>query len=205
MQRLIYGLLLVAGLVFPNCLVPVAAERKRPELDGLIEKLRDEGTSNDAKLALLKIGESNRKAKAYVADRLPALLETYGGRGDSREDVAWGDAADLAGEFGVAGAAPILCKRIDLVTLPVSEGFSNRAAAWALVLIGRPAVPCAVGVLKKGTSIQRQEAAYILGNIGGDEAHRALQEQLRVESDPHGRYLIEQAIKQKPWSRKRQR
>ena len=209
MKFLAYGLLIVFALAPWVRVAPLATERKRPELDALLEKLRDESTSDEAKRALIQIVKSDPEAKAYVSERLPALLESYGGRGNRREDYTWGAAADLVAELRVAGAAPALCRKIDLVTTPevglsFFYNFVNRGATIALIRIGQPAVPCVADVLRHGTPLQRQEAAYVLGHIGTDDARHTLQEQLPAEKDPDVRRRIDEALKQQPWNPRHQ-
>ncbi len=198
-------LLLLASLIAAGArLRPVVAQENRSHLDQILAKLSDPETSNDSAIALIKAGESDSAAKAYVAEHLPALLESYGGRGDRMEDYAWGDAARVAGELSVTGAARVLCQRIDLVTNPmagisITYNFINRAAVCALIKTGEGAVPCVTEVLKGGTALQREEAAYVLGYIGGDEAQRELNAQLKREDDPEVRQRIQEALKQRPW------
>lgn len=169
----------------------LVAKQERPRLDALLRKLCDSSTSSDAEKDLLKIAKSDPTAKTYVVERLPALLESYGDRGNQDEDYAWGYAAALAGELGAVDAIPILCKRFDLRTPGWSNMTGDRPAVWALVLIGDPAVPCAADYLKKGTPERRWQAASILGHIETDGARRALQEQLLVETDHKIRSYIE--------------
>jgi hypothetical protein len=44
----------------------------------------------------------------------------------------------------------------------------------------------------------------VLGTIGTDDAHRALEEQLAVEKDPQVRRRIDEALRQQPWNPKHQ-
>ena len=194
-------LLLVAILALGGRLQTAAAQQRDTDLDRLLSELRVPSLSNQAKLALLQAMRSDPHAKEYVEQRLPALLESYGGRGNRREDYAWGAAADLVAELRVAGAAPALCRRIDLVTTPevglsFFYNFVNRGAANALIRIGQPAVSCVADVLRHGTPLQRQEAAYVLGHIGTDGARHTLQEQLPAEKDPDVRRRINEALGQ---------
>ena len=88
----------VALLVVGGRLPTVAAQQRRTDLDTLLSELRDPSVSNQAKLALLQATKSDPQATEYVEQRLPAQLESYGGRGNRREDHAWGEAADLVAE-----------------------------------------------------------------------------------------------------------
>lgn len=203
MKRATFGLLL-SGLC--SCAVAFAAtEQKRPDLDALLAQLRVRtgSASNDAKFALISRGKSDPEAKAYIAERLPALLESYGGGNDVFENMSWGNTAEVAGVLKVVGAVPILCHRIDAITTQVSGlsfsyNFMNRAAVPALIQIGTPAVPAVIGVLKNGTSLQREEAAYVLGEIGTPAATEALQQRLQRETDPKVRGRIQEVLKQGP-------
>jgi HEAT repeat protein len=202
MKRSIFGLFIILCLLCSASLGLAATGQGRLDLDKLLAQLRDYRVSNDAKLALLDRAKTDAAAKEYIAERLPALLESYGGGKDLRENGAWGDAAQLAGELKVAAAVPILCRRIDVATNLLGGGnftynFFNRAAVQALIRIGPPAVPAVIKVLDSGSSLQRQEAAHVLAGIGTDGAWRALEEHLQTETDPQVRRRIEAELNQR--------
>jgi hypothetical protein len=73
----------------------LARAEEDPHLDALLAQLRDSGASDpyQAKLALLDRAKSNRQARAYIAERLPRLLESYGGGTNIKENMSWGIAA----------------------------------------------------------------------------------------------------------------
>lgn len=183
-----------------------AGQQKRPDLDALLTQLRVRtGTvSNDAKFALINRANSDPEAKEYIVERLPPLLESYGGGKDLFENMAWENAVQVAGELKVAAAVSVLCRLIDLLSSPeagmgASYNFLNRAAVWALIQIGPAAVPAVIGVLKNGTALQREEAAYVLGNIGTPPARQALEERLPEERDTAVRHRIQEVLKRGPW------
>src|SRR5438445_82292 len=96
--------------------IDFASAAEDPELDALLAQLRDSRVTYHASLKLLSRAKSDRKARAYIAERLPRLLESYGGGKDQRENGAWGSAAEVAGDLRVVAAVPILSRRIDLDT-----------------------------------------------------------------------------------------
>ena len=80
--------------------VGLAPAAEDPGLDALLAQLRDSRVTYHASLKLLSRAKSDRKARAYIAERLPRLLESYGGGKDQWENGAWGSAAEVAGQIG---------------------------------------------------------------------------------------------------------
>jgi HEAT repeat protein len=164
----------------------------------LLSALQVEKTSNNAMQELLS-RRDDPEAKRYLAARVPALLDQYRQRNDGMPDLVWGNEARVAGEFKIAAAAPILARRLDMLTSPLSGGslgynFVDRAADSALIRIGPPAVPFVIEVLKHGNPLQREIAAHVLRYIGTDIAWRALEEDLPGEKDPEVRHRIQEAL-----------
>ena len=76
-----------------------ATEQKHADLDALLAKLLvpTGSTSADSKQALVDRANSDPGAKTYISRQLPAVLESFRGAKDGRENYAWGNAAQLAG------------------------------------------------------------------------------------------------------------
>jgi HEAT repeat protein len=199
MRRPVIGLSLTLTLLSGSLRSTAAVQATAADLEGLLQKLQDEASSNQATDELLKRGKADAKTLKYLADHLPRLLEQYQPTGDVIK-LAWGNEARLAGELKIAEAVPALCKRIDMLTSPKRGGslgynFLDREAVNSLILIGPASVPAVVDVLKHGTAIQREEAAYVLGEIGTDRAREALTDALEEETHRAVRQRIEEALK----------
>ena len=174
------------------------ASQGPPDLDRLIVALQNENTSNGAMQELLRRG-SDPEVRKYLVRRLPDLLNRYKGRTDGTVDDVWGNEARVAGELKIVEAAPVLARRIDMLTYLRGGGaqvynFHERAADTALINIGPPAAPFVIEVLKHGNPLQREIAAHVLRYIGTDVAWRALEEDLPGEKDPKVRRRIQEAL-----------
>lgn len=187
--------LLISGIVGT---IPVASQRSS-DLDTLLAALQNERTSNDAMQVLIKRGKADHEVRKYLAGRLPTLLDHYKQRSDGIPDLVWGNEARIAGELEIAEAAPVLARRIDMVTGPRSGGaqgynFHERAADNALINIGPPAVPVVIEILKNGNALRREIAAHVLRYIGTSAAWQALEDALPGEQDPKVRNRIQEAL-----------
>jgi HEAT repeat protein len=148
---------------------------------------------------LIKRGKADHEVRKYLAGRLPTLLDHYKQRSDGIPDLVWGNEARIAGELEIAEAAPVLARRIDMVTGPRSGGaqgynFHERAADNALINIGPPAVPVVIEILKNGNALRREIAAHVLRYIGTSAAWQALEDALPGEQDPKVRNRIQEAL-----------
>ncbi|MDR3678055.1 MAG: HEAT repeat domain-containing protein [Acidobacteriota bacterium] len=186
---------LLSGIV---ATIPVASQ-SASDLDTLLTALQGEKTSNDAMQELLERGKADHEIRKYLAACLPTLIDQYKERSDGIPNLVWGNEARVAGELKIAEAAPVLARRIDMVTGPRSGGaqgynFHERAADNALINIGPPAVPVVIEVLKNGNALRREIAAHILRYIGTSAAWQALEDAMPGERDPKVRDRIQEAL-----------
>jgi HEAT repeat protein len=187
--------MLLSGIIGIVC----GTSQNSPDLDAILTALTEERTSNEATQALLSRGNTHPEVRGYLARRLPTLLDQYKERRDGNLNVVWGNEARVAGELKIAEAAPVLAKRIDMLTSGPSGGslgynFLDYAAPEALISIGPPSVPYVIDVVKHGKSLQREIAAHVLRYIHTPEAWRALEEALPHEKDPKVRHRIQEAL-----------
>lgn len=190
-------------MLFGSVVSVSAGGAKHPNLDKLLAQLFDSNASNasyDARLDLFNSAEARPEAKAYIAARLPSLLEAYNPTTTPGGDLAYDNAVRLAGDLKVAGAVPILCKRIDLITnglggMSPDYNFLNRAAVGALIQIGARAVPAVVSVLGHGGPRQREEAAYVLAHIGTETAWEAIRDHVKTETNADVRRRLQELLK----------
>jgi hypothetical protein len=131
---------------------------------------------------LLKLGQSEPAARAYLAAHLPAFI------GAGPQAFAWFDAVRLAGALKIAEAAPALSKHIEVPigsaqTLGEAAHLKDSPAGLALVQIGDPAVPALDEILKHGNVNQRWKAVYALDLIGSARAKAVLTKDAPEQSD----------------------
>lgn len=179
----------------------LAKDQKGASVEVLLRNLQVEKSSSEAADELLRRGAADAETRNYLVRHLPGLLEKYqpnmpGAHGN----LVWWNEAKLAGELKIVESVPGLIKGIDIKAGPGSGGslgynFYDYDAVWSLILIGPPAVPALVSVLKHGTALRRREAAYVLGEIGTDRAREALTAAHKREADTEVRSRIEEALK----------
>jgi HEAT repeat protein len=118
-------------------------------------------------------------------EKLPDLI-----RGP--ESDLWLDAIRLAGKLKAAEAVPALQEAMSRPPVPAEayitfaglERLDNDIVAKTLSQIGEPAIPAVTSLPKSKDSRMRYRAILILRNIGSLSAHKALENQRSLESNP---------------------
>lgn len=175
------------------------ASQCSPELDRLLVALQNAKTSNDAMQDLVQAPHDPQVGDCLTS-RLPLLLDEYKPRNDGMPDFVWGNEARVAGELKIAEAAPVLARRIDMLTMGPLAGslgynFIDHAGVGALIHIGAPAVPVVIELLKHAKPLRREMAAHVLRYIGTSDSWQALEDALPGEKEPKVRQRIEEALK----------
>ena len=167
-------------LATPLALFAFAAPGADRSPENLFRQLQDYRTSNHAADELLKLARSDPKARKYLADHLPALLQ-------NESPIlfwVWANGAKLAGTLRITEASQPLADHVDRFSSPLSSmGWDNRGAVRALIEIGEPAVPSVAKVLRDGNVDQRKYSAAVLGVIGTPQCKYILRAALQRESD----------------------
>ena len=171
------------------------------EVGRLFEELQVPATSDQATEQLLKVGRTNPSARAFLAKRLPFLIEK------GPYTPPWTNAVRLAGELKIAEASPALANWIGLnagmaTTITQHLRLEDNPSGKALVQIGDPSVPALQGVLEHRDLEERTNAVYALRLIGSTLAKRTLRAHEKRESDPSLRAFIQKTLAK--WSLQRQ-
>ena len=137
-----------------SCAIGVGAQairaRAQPSVAVLFRQLQSPKTSEPAEKQLLKLAASDARARRYLADHLPALIEQDPGKpwpdqAEARQE--WLSAVNLAGELALVEAAPALTKWMSMrvpfgiTSENMEAGLLNSPAGYALYQIGDPAIP----------------------------------------------------------------
>lgn len=177
----------------------------RLRLETLLQQLQDHRTSRSASAELSTLGQADPAARRFLASHVPGILHKT--PVDPYEILVWCDEAVVAGKLKLVEAIPALAEGIGIDrysdAIQISPGdtmtFGQKAAVAALIRIGPPSIPAVTKVLNQGGSMQRREAAYVLGVIGTPAARKALQEALPREVDPDVRKYVQDALNPPKW------
>jgi HEAT repeat protein len=157
------------------------------DIDPLIDDIYscNQEERSAAKQKLLKIAAQSDELRAAVIAALARILED--GKLFSQEGInpragTWADSADLLGELKAVEAVAILVKRLDYNA--GKNGADDYPAINALIKIGADTIPSLTAALLAARSpIVRANAAKALGQLGGADAHAALERALLTETD----------------------
>lgn len=190
--RFLAILSLCLGISVPALLVRGAPQST--EAQTLFRQLESKETTDPAAEKLSKLGQSDPKARQYLAGKLPAMIE----RGPA-DTQPWNNAVRLAGSLKIAEAAPVLVKWIGRgargsTTLADTVGLRDNPAAKALAEIGDSCLPWLAPLLQNGDLAERWDAALVLHNIGTQGAKAILRDQLDRETDLSLRSFIKRSL-----------
>jgi hypothetical protein len=166
------------------------------ELDGAFADLQDGAAvdprntkkTDDGYRRLKKMGASNPAARAYIAEKLPALISPESGP-TATFDPRWRNELDLADDLTIVEAAPAMIRRIEwgrtrLTGLSDAYMINHQPAAMALVDLGDPAVPALKDGLEHGDKETPFYCALVLEEIGTPAATDALVHSNLRKKDP---------------------
>ncbi len=194
--RLVAVIAVVSCSVWPGVHYVVAQERRT--VSELFQELQSRQTSGQAAAQLLELGNTDARARQYLAHHLPLLIEA--GPRDPRPQwhdvmrLQWYNAVQLAGELKIVDTAPALAKWISFRTddgvtgLSHDESLQASPAATGLVQIGDAAIPTLQRLLAHGNRDERWQAVYALNLIGSPKAKAALRD---YEVNGHDRELAD--------------
>jgi len=173
---------------------PVPRPRQSIEVQTLFRQLESRETTDSAAEKLLKLCKADPKARQYLVEQLPAMIQ----RGPA-ESQMWNNAAQLAGSLKIAEAVPALIKWIGKaargsITLSETARLNNSPAAKSLLEIGDPSVPWLARVLQHGNLAERWDAALVLQNIGTSNARDTLRKHLERETDTSLQSFIKRSL-----------
>ena len=180
-----------------------SAGQTAQEVQQRFAQLHGPTTSDEASVQLEALAGNTPDARLYLAKELPDLISKTSQ--DLSQDKVWRNCVQMVGELKIEEAIPVLVKLFDPVrysgspasTMTSRGRFDADPVAKALVKIGQPTIGPVSGILEdkdKGQNI-RIRAALVLYNINSPNADAALADDLRTETDPHLRSLIEARLK----------
>ena len=187
MQRTVKGVILIAtgiGLFVP----PLSAQT---QVSALLQQLESRRTTDSARTQLLQLGRSDPKARQYLAIHLPLLIAADPRNPDPSHEFLrrqWMNAVYLAGALRLVEAAPVLAKRLNVRSTPLSGDYWNEnlgglPAGYALCQIGDPTIPLMERMLADGNSDQRTNAAYVLGAMNSPKSVAVLEDYAKNGKD----------------------
>lgn len=187
----------------PVCLMAVVVcatgvqAQQPPDLPALLRELQSAESTERATEQILGLAKSDPSVRLYLAKHLQSIIE----RNPYDSFKSWKNAVRLAGELKLAEAAPALTKWIavadngdDKEGTPLRSALETNPAARALSQIGDPAVSALKQTLVSSKWQDRRIAIIVCRTIGSTNAEHALQDRLKVETDPDLRNLIQQAL-----------
>ncbi len=173
----------------------MARGQKTTAVQELFSQLKQPKTTDAAARAILDLASKDPDARAYVAQRLPAIVK------DKEVGSVWLNAVRLAGQLKSQDAIPVLIDALSRgsvgegsVTIAEYMRLDTDVVAKALVEIGDPSVPAVAGLLKQGDKRKRYRAALILLNINTPLSKTALREHLPNETESDIKKIIEDGI-----------
>jgi hypothetical protein len=199
-------LIAVSSCIVLACLAVTSAQEssKQLKLEALLQQLQDYRTTQSATGELLTLTVSDAPARKFLTSRMPELIGKKKPTMVTEMNV-WANEVQIAGRLRMVEAIPSLVEGIEWSSSPVSIGlgdsmtFGPKAAVGALIRIGPPSIPAMTKVLGQGSTMQRMEAAYVLGIIATPDARKALQDSLSKESDPEVRKYIQDGLTPPSW------
>jgi hypothetical protein len=180
-----------------------SAAQTAQEVQQRVAQLQDATTSDEASVQLKALGGNNPDARLYLAKELPGLISKTSQ--NLSQDKIWSNCVHLAGELKIEETVPVLVKLFDPVrysgspvsTMTSRSRFDADPVAKALVNIGQPTIGPVSEILEDKDKGQhtRMRAALVLYKINSPNADTALTHDLRTETDPRVRSLIEARLK----------
>lgn len=173
--------------------------RVKQEQDGdhkvktLVQRLGsdEELERGNAKKALRSLALESAQSRGKV---VPELVKLFQGSDPSlrlsspAHYDAWRRAAELLGELHATEALDVLIACIECNNGLSGLSFERFPALKAIIAIGPDAVPKLTEALRDGSPATRSYAASALGEIGGSDAKRALENALSSERDKDDEY-----------------
>jgi len=167
------------------CLATTAFAQRPRDAATLFEQLQHAESTDAAADALLASADANAATRRFLAKKLPDMIDA-GWKGCYPQ---WRNAARLAGDLRIAGAAPALAKWISLddvgeTSAGAYQRLETNPAGKALSQIGDPAIPVLVNILHNGTAHERQNVYLVLYAIGSPLAKFTIRRESVHETDP---------------------
>jgi HEAT repeat protein len=180
-------LTLLMAIVLTVCCINVTAlTNSETEIGGAINKIYSNSVRqrSRARTILTNIAKESPALRAQIIEELikiviePACHETTANSG------SWDDTAYLLGDLRAEEAIDALADRIDWNDGVAGSSLGHYPAAWALVEIGKPAIPRLTQTALASQNVKsRENAVRALGEIGGAQARTALESIASVETD----------------------
>jgi HEAT repeat protein len=169
---------------------------------GLMQKLgsNDEAEREQAKKEIRSLLRESAESREQVIQELIKLVEKSdtGLRFSSKAHYdAWSFAVGLLGELKATESLDALVACIECNDGVAGLSFDGYPVLRAVIEIGPPAVPKLTEALRDSRPATRKYAALALGEIGGDDAKKALQSALLSEQDKEIETTIRIALRLK--------
>lgn len=173
-----------------------AASQETLGVRKLFSELSQPLSTDAAAHGILELASRDPNARAYVAQRLPAMIK------DKEVGPVWLNAVRLAGELKLPETIPALMEAFSRggigqgsVTISEYMRLDTDVVAKALAEIGDASVPVVAGLLRQDDKDKRHRAVLILLNINTPASKKALGEHLPNETDPDVKKLIQDTIR----------
>lgn len=191
-----------------SCLNATAQNHLAPS--ELVQKLRSDKTTDEARKQLELLANSDPVAKQYLAAQLPPMIQ-LGPKSCPQSDIVdldarwhacpWYNAVELSGKLRIAetatALAPWISWREEGPLLPTLEAqLVFHPAAKALAAMGDPAIPILQQVLSSGNPKDHSVAVRVLCIIHTERAKAVLREDLPRETDPAVKTMIKNVLRE---------
>jgi|HubBroStandDraft_6_1064221.scaffolds.fasta_scaffold80694_3 hypothetical protein len=176
----------------------------------LVQKLRSDETTDEARKQLLQLGQSEPDVRRYLATQLPPLIE-IGPKSCASSKIVdlvarwhacpWYNAVELSGNLKIGEAAPALARWISWRSegpygLSLEARLVFHPAAKALAQIGDPAIPAVQHALDHGNADEHYKAVRVLCIIHSANAKAVLRGDLPHETDPALQTMIKNDLRE---------
>lgn len=188
-----------------------ASAQKHLAPSEVVQKLRSDKTTDEARKQLVQLANSDPDVKQYLAAQLPAMIQV-GPKSCPQSDIAdldarwhacpWYNAVELSGKLRIAEAAtalaPWISWRAEGPLLPTLEAqLVFHPAAKALAAMGDPAIPALQQALSSGNPKDHAVAVRVLCIIHTEKSKAVLRDYLPREHDADTQAMIKRAIEER--------
>lgn len=165
----------------------------------VVQRLQDpdEAARERAKNDITSLARESDQSREQVIRELIKLVESSNARlrlSSPTHYHSWKFAVEFLGEIKATEAIDALVNCIDCNDGIAGLSYERLPAYKAIIIIGPDAVAKLADTLHRGRPESRQYAALALGEIGGDEAKKALEDALQQEENKEVTTCIKMAL-----------
>lgn len=142
----------------------------------------------------IEIARQSLEERARVIKALARIVDDPGAQTEMLFATRWHFAIRVLADMKAVEAIDVLVKDIRVTGLTAIVLMNHRPVFSAVISIGRPAVPRLTQTLSEDDAAVRRDSVYALGEIGGSDAKKALEQALKKEADEDTQKAISSAL-----------